>query len=256
MTAVDKLADLVRERGNLTFVFSLLKPLTREDLGPDLLKELEAYFTAKDTGLARGVDVSNRPPKEWFTYTPRTYLDWFARSLKPDRMAELVRGCRGKVVIPAESVIESVGTVQDTSSILRLKKEPSWAQQCLEHLGVPGTAQFINLKLLSSFYHHVHAPCAGKLTQIREVSSTHPLFGRATLNMATIEGEVRCWLLIVGEAVVQDFAFAVEEGADLQAGDDLGHFTWGSQVVVILDGVGNVNLTPRKYYFVGEPVTG
>jgi phosphatidylserine decarboxylase len=250
--------ELVRTNGNLSRLFSALKPLVNAPMTPEQLAGLNVYFRRKDHGLSCARDLVHQRDAI-FTGGHKTYLEWFTRRLRPEVLDQLRSGAEGSsVVIPNECVIESVGMVGDTSSILRLKKPAPEALKDLMKLGVPPTHSFVNMKLLTSHYHHVHAPVSGYVRRLLPIHSDYPLFGRSTLNFCEIESSIgQVFMLMVGEAVVQDFRYAVRSGSKVEQLDPLGCFNWGSQTVLIFpSGNESIKVRPRRYAFVGHRVLG
>ena len=117
-----ELDEIIKARGNLTKLFSVLKPLAREPIGENRLRALEGYFRFKDKGLAGG-QISLRHPDYFYKSSFSSYQDWFTRKLSAPVLLVIKRNASfAKVVIPVECFIESIGAVSDASSIIRLKK--------------------------------------------------------------------------------------------------------------------------------------
>jgi hypothetical protein len=248
--------DLIAASGNLTRLFGLLKPLARAPIGPDRLDALRRYFRAKDQGLA-GHHIPVQTEEVYAGQPWGTYYEWFTRRLRPDVLAQLTSAAASSVVsTPVESAIESVGRLADPSSIVRLKKPAEKAKADLASLGVPASHLFVNMKLLTSHYHFVHAPLAGVLKRALPIHASMPLFGRVSLNFVEIEAAIGpVFLLIVGEAVVQDFTWAAQVGDRLGKLDPIGNFAWGSQVVMLFPGdLAQLRVRNREYAFMGRRV--
>jgi len=249
-----KVDALVRENANLTRLFTALKPSVRAPITQSGLALLREYFRFKDEGFG-----GKHPPQPDALFVGAgqwpSYYDWFTRALREDVLVRL-RASAGAVAAPTECVIESVGALDNMRSIVRLKKPAPAVKADLATLGVPASHLFLNAKLLTSHYHYVHAPVAGVLRRVEPVHASMPLFGRASLNFVEIEaagGSV--FLLVIGEAVVQDFVLKARVGERLAQLDPIGHFAWGSQVVTLFPGaLAAVQVQKRQYMFVGERV--
>jgi hypothetical protein len=255
-TRFAELDALMAENGNLTKMFSVLKPLANVKTSKDRIAELQRYFRFKDIGLSGGSDIITHDMED-YEGDHRTYIDWFTRRLHIAALAKIKRAAKGvAIAISNECVIESVGALDDTSSIIRLKQPAERAKQDFADLGVPSDHLFINMKLLTSHYHHIHSPVAGIVRRRTPIHAQFPMFGRASVNFLEIDADVgRVFLLIIGEAVVQDFDYAVEEGDRVEMCQPLGNFTWGSQVVMLAPGrLEDVRVGKRDYAFVGDQI--
>jgi hypothetical protein len=256
MSAFDQLDKLLYERAYLTRVFSVLKPLCREPMPKATLAALRDYFKFKDRGLSCASHIADQPD---FLYGADfdTYQSWFTRPIKKEYLDKLKAGAKNsKIALPNECVIESIGTVGDTESILRLKKPAPDALRDLMHLGVPADYSFVNMKLLTSHYHHIHSPVEGVITRALPIHKEMPMFGRASINFLEIDSTIgKVFLLIIGEAVVQDFDYAVTVGQNVSQLDPIGNFNWGSQVVMLMPKItDSLRVESRNYYFVGSRV--
>jgi hypothetical protein len=258
MSQISELIAFAQANGNLTKMFSLLKPLTRAYLMPYEIAILANYFKKKDVGLQSGVKLINQDPSIYGRHLQyRCYRDWFIRDLTESTLAELkAKATSNKFSIPVECVIESIGTVGDPSSIIRLKRPAQFVNQDLLTEGIPHSHAFVNMKLLTSHYHHVRSPCAGVVKKIKLIPASESMFGKASVTFVVIgskHGDVG--LMIIGEAVVQDFESKITVGRELNALDDLGNFAWGSQVVMLIPAdLAEIEAKKRRYYFVGDKV--
>jgi phosphatidylserine decarboxylase len=250
----EQLDEIIESKGNLTKLFGVLKPLCREPIGSARLARLQEYFKHKDRGLSCAANITIQSDA-CYEGPYASYQDWFTRRLSVRVFDQLKKEAESSVaVIPNECAIESVGVVGDTSSILRLKKPAPTALQDLISLGVPPDYLFVNMKLLTSHYHHIHAPISGEIVRSIPVHSEYPLFGKASINFVEIKGlHKRAFLLIIGEAVVQDFNYSVKVGDRVEMLDFIGNFSWGSQVVMLVSGqTKDFKIKPKEYSFVGR----
>lgn len=252
-----ELDTLIAERGNLTKLFGLLKPIASQPMPPHRLNALIEYFRFKDIGLG-GKVAEKVQPDHFYAGPYNSYQDWFTRDLTESMRQQISSGLNSdSVIIPNECVIESVGTLGDTSSIIRLKKPTAGVCEDLIKLGVPSNYAFINMKLLTGHYHHVRSPISGVIKQALPIHAEYPLFGRSSLNFLEIDrGDISAFMLIVGEAVVQDFDYKVQVGDSVNVFDDLGNFTWGSQTVLLFPAdVEDIIVGKRQYCFAGNRAT-
>lgn len=252
----EQLDEVIESKGNLTKLFGLLKPVCREPMGQERLVKLQEYFKYKDKGLSCASKITMQPAS-CYEGSYVSYQDWFTRRISTELLSHIKREALGAtVVMPNECVIESIGSVGDTSSILRLKRPAPTALQDLANLGVPSSYSFVNMKLLTSHYHHIHSPMAGRVVRSTAIDSEYPLFGRASINFVEIKNAERtAFLLIIGEAVVQDFEYAVQVGDDVDMLDPIGNFSWGSQVVMLIPGrASDFSVKRKEYAFVGKRI--
>ena len=251
-----ELIDFALQNGNLTKMFSLLKPLVKTPLSNNEIEILANYFRHKDVGLCGNAKLTHQPESN-YCGNYQNYIDWFTRSLRQPLLAELCnRAQQNKITMPVECVIESVGYVGNPSSIIRLKKPADYVNQELIGEGIPPSHIFVNMKLLTSHYHFVHSPCDGIVKRIMPVPAERQIFGKASLTYVVINtphGDVA--LMIVGEAVVQDFDLKIKVGQAIKTLDPIGNFCWGSQVVMLFPAkIPDVRVNKRTYYYVGDTV--
>lgn len=250
----ESIIEFARQRGNLTKMFSMLKSYIHAQISPSELDVLTEYFRFKDVGLSRGVRLYHQKP-DIYTMNHFTYHDWFTRDLRREVKEKLKAQAISAAMfaMPVECVIESIGLVGDMNSIIRLKKSTEFVNQELLREGIPPDYVFINMKLLTSHYHHVVAPCKGTIKQIMRVPKEKKIFGNASLTYIVIStgfGDVA--LMIVGEAVVQDFVLSITNNT-VDMLDDIGYFAWGSQVVMLLPtAMREIIVKPRYYHFIGD----
>ena len=223
------------------------------------LTALREYFEFKDKGLSCSSKITNQPDVlyEGNDSDLVTYQDWFTRPIKKSFLDNLKAEAKGsEIVLPNECVIESIGRVGDTESILRLKKPAPDALNDLMRLGVPSDYSFINMKLLTSHYHHIHSPVDGVIRRALPIHKEMPLFGRASINFLEIDSAIgKVFLLIIGEAVVQDFDYAVAVNQSVSQLDPIGNFNWGSQTVMLIPKIASsIRIEKRKYYFLGSRI--
>jgi phosphatidylserine decarboxylase len=180
-------------------------------------------------------------PKSWFRPSKYdTFMQYFGRKLTPEKSSEIAEAAKGfSMVMPCEANIESIGSFGDTSSILRLKKPTDVVDRDLEKAGVGNVKQldFISMKLLLCFYHHIHCPVDGVIQKITYFGREEELFGENSLWLVEFDTPAHgtVYMLLVGESSIQDFDFTLMEGDAAKKFKEFGKFTWGSQVVVIYD---------------------
>lgn len=191
-----------------------------------------------------------------------SFMDFFSRKLTPQvdaKIRENIKDC--KMIIPNECYIESIGEFdkegRPENQILRLKKSSGrYATEDLKKLDIDVEGyNYINMKLLVTFYHRIHCPVNGKITQMIPIEDKDDFFGKNTLWIVKFETEKKpVYLMLVGESTIQDFDFLKEKGDNVNLYDMLGYFNWGSQTVILYNpkDFNTLNIESKKKYFVGD----
>lgn len=258
---IDELNQLVKARANERYILSKLKAFRYKEIGDANIKILLECFQWKDmihnkkykiNMTSISMDCYEGQPYE-------TFIEFFNRWLTKVKFEEIKESSsKHAIILPSESNIESIGRLKDTSSILRLKKKAPEVIDDLKELGIEENYAFVNMKLLISYYHHVHAPVSGKIKRMMPIEYDNHIFGKNTLWFLEFETAKKpVYLLIVGESSIQDFNFLVKKNDVVNIADDLGYFTWGSQVVLLFDidsYLDNILIQPNHHYFVGTPI--
>jgi len=248
-----------------------LKEIVAEQ-DPAMSEELmKALFPFRDKNIGETLDkiisrfessANYNTPKEWFTQKEfNTFMDYFQRKLTKKKTEEIESGLNQfTMVMPAEANIEAIGDFTDTEQILRLKQPTNNVLQDLRNAGISNidNMEFISLKLLKCYYHRVHCPVNGIIQDIVFIGRENPLFGHNSLWIVSLSSEHgMVYMLLVGELSIQDFTFNMDKGATVKKFDELGHFNWGSQLVLIYERDsfrGDVLLEEKQKYFVGDGI--
>lgn len=257
---LEELYDLVSKSANERYILSKLKHVKYKEIGTENIHNLINCFSAKDAKNNKSwrMKLSDVSP-DWFTNHYDNFMDFFNRSIVPEKFKEIKNDAKKcQIIIPNECNIESIGTIKDTSSILRLKKDAKTVAEDLKNLGVDENYTFINMKLLVSYYHNIHSPISGKLKRAIPVSKKLGLFGKNTLWFLEFETDKSpVYLLLVGESAIQDFNFLVKKGDQIEIADKLGYFVWGSQTILLFnkdDYDGDILIQKRNHYFLGQKI--
>lgn len=256
-----ELNKLVAAKANERYILAKLKTLRYQKIGKDNLKKLIDCFCWKDTYYNELAKVKIcKTSMQWYEGQPyETFVEFFSRWLKREKLASIKKAAaRHQIIIPNECYVESVGQLDDTSSIVRLKKGSSSVKDDLKNLGVGENYTFVNMKLLLGYYHHVHSPVSGKLKRIMPIEGKSNFFGKNTVWFLEWQTKKKpVYLLLVGESAVQDFNFLVKKNDGVKIADDLGYFVWGSQTVLLFDKNSyreDVLIQKNNHYFLGQPV--
>jgi phosphatidylserine decarboxylase len=191
-----------------------------------------------------------------------SFMDFFTRKLNQKlhiQIGENAKKCN--MIIPNECYIESIGNFnkegRPENKILRLKKSSGkYATEDLKKLNIDVEGyNYINMKLLVTFYHRIHCPISGKITQMIPIEGKDDFFGKNTLWIIKFETEKSpVYLMLVGESTIQDFDFLKEKEDNVNIYDYLGYFNWGSQTVILYNpkDFSELEIEAKKKYFVGD----
>lgn len=250
---LDMISDDSIDVLNNEIIMSLLFKYRNKEIGDKLWKIIDKFKKNKDWG-------DYKTPDEWFEDKEfKTFMQYFKRKLSKDKFDE-IKSQKNNMSLPCECNIESIGKINDVSSIIRLKKKTETVIKDLKNIGVKNVdnLSFINMKLLKVYYHRIHSPVSGKIKNIIEVSPDDNFFGENNLwivEISTVEfGNV--YLILVGELSIQDFTFKVEKGDNIKMFDEIGNFNWASQVIILYDKskFNDIKIKSDKKYFIGEPI--
>lgn len=257
---LEELNSLVSVRANERYILAKLKHLKYKEIGTENIKSLIECFKSKDAKNNNAWRMkTSEVPQEWFLNGYENFMDFFNRSLTQEKFKDIKKVAKkSQLIIPNECNIESIGQVQDTSTIIRLKKDATEVAQTLQKFGVPKDYWFVNMKLLVSYYHNIHAPVSGILRKVTPIDTKLGLFGKNTLWILEFETEKKpVFLLLVGESAIQDFNFLVKKGDQIEIADKLGYFVWGSQTILLFDKEsysGDIKIAKKHHYFLGQPI--
>ena len=250
---LDMISDDSIDVLNNEIIMSLLFKYRNKEIGDKLWKIIDKFKKNKDWG-------DYKTPDEWFEDKEfKTFMQYFKRKLSKDKFDE-IKSQKNNMSLPCECNIESIGKINDVSSIIRLKKKTETVIKDLKNIGVKNVdnLSFINMKLLKVYYHRIHSPVSGKIKNIIEVSPDDNFFGENNLwivEISTVEfGNV--YIILVGELSIQDFTFKVEKGDNIKMFDEIGNFNWASQVIILYDKskFNDIKIKSDKKYFIGEPI--
>jgi phosphatidylserine decarboxylase len=227
-------------------VLDALKPLRYKEI--DYLDDVINYFVTND---------QYDTPLTDFEYSDETFMDFFDRQLTYDETIIILENSRdADIIIPCEANLRSFGSMDDTENILELKKPTEDVKGDLELLGIFVEGyNYLDFELWVSYYHRIHAPVTGQITKIIPVEGDEDFFGENSLWIVefTTDNTKPLYMLLVGESSIQDFNWLVDKYNDVDIFEELGYFTWGSQLVLIYPDDYEINLEKNKY-FVGCPI--
>lgn len=191
-------------------------------------------------------------------WSGKSFMQLFCREILEDKLEAMKKNNDNcDFVHSAECWIEGCGPVEGLYSD-RLKKEAPKCKEDLEKMGCNLEGyEYLNCRLLLSYYHWIHSPCNGTIKRIVPFPKEYNFFfGENNLWLVEIETQTNpVYMLIVGELNIQDFEFKVKEGQVVEPMDKIGHFGWGSQILVFFKLPKGVELDVEKntkHYFIGD----
>jgi hypothetical protein len=239
-------------------ILKIIKPIKYKPLDKSFLNKLIGYLTKGD--------------KNWnpnYLYTPsffedswKSFMDFFTRKLTDKKSKEIQKNL-SKFVFPCECFLEATGTMKDTKKILRLKKNhKNSVVSDLKKIGIEiDHYSYIDMKLFLTFYHRIHSPISGTITDILAIEGNDELFGKNSIWIIKFEtSKSPIYMMLIGESAIQDFNFLIEKGTKIGVFDPIGYFNWseystrpGSQTVILYDPKDfNIKAKEDKNYFVGD----
>lgn len=189
-----------------------------------------------------------------------SFMDYFTRSLSTEKHASILDNAKTcNMIVPNECYIESTGDLLDTHKILSLKKSAPAIIPAFEKFGIDLTGyNYINQKLLLTFYHRIHSPVKGKIERIIPVPKEEGIFGENALWILDINTDFgHVYFMLVGESEIQDFHFLIKEGQNIEIFDEIGNFNWGSQTVIFYEAskLGDISVKAGLHFFAGDKIS-
>jgi phosphatidylserine decarboxylase len=198
-----------------------------------------------------------KTPKNYFEDVKyETYMDYFRRKLSINKSLEISKN-NNLLAFPCECDVESFGSSRNTKGIVRLKESKRDAIEDFRNHGIQDVhhLNYIDMKLMKCFYHRIHSPINGVISKIDFYGKDDPFFGDNTLWIVKIDSNFGAvYLVLVGELSIQDFEFNYSVGDSIKQYDEIGHFEWGSQVILFYDPkkFQEPNIQKGNRYFIGD----
>ena len=177
-----------------------------------------------------------KTPLKWFIPEKfHTLTEFFTRKLIPEKLKNCKEISKPALVCsPAETDLASTGFINNKIYIKNIHTD---LEDGLKEIGLKLKEYiFINFKLLRSYYHRAHSPVDGKISQVFDFPSfSTKFFGKnssAGLQIETEFGTV--YMFAIGELSVQAFTLMVKKGDTIKKGDEIGYFTYGSQILILI----------------------
>ena len=241
-------------------ILTLLKPLRYKNIGKILNTLIKTCYLDDKLYSPNRITYDK---KELYNKSEfNSFMDFFTRRLNRETSDKIKSDIKdSNLIMPNESYIESLGELTDTKKIIRLKKSSTAVQKDFESFGVDvKNYNYINMKLMLTYYHRIHSPCDGIIKNITPIDRKENFFGDNTLWIIEIETKSKgvVYLLLVGESDIQNFNFYIEVGDKLKMFDDIGYFNWGSQTLILYDkrkfNIEDIQIKEKNTYFVGGSI--
>ena len=191
------------------------------------------------------------PRGSFFPTNYTSFDDWFLRDLTPTTLRECKNNAMfSDVCSPAQGKVRK----KVFSGEMTLKKSVVEVDNLL---GLLGGDDLIQISLLKVDYHHVHSPVDGYILDIISYEENELFPDSEALwivKILTDFGVVK--VVCIGEWTVQTFISEVEVGQEISKLDKLGHFYFGSQVLLSLPSGLDVLLDrgTGSRVFLGDPL--
>lgn len=235
-------------------ILNVIKDYRYKDIGQKLLNKLIKHFLKNDKITHKPYEYHSK----WYKGEPyNSFMDFFTRKLKNKKNKEIKEYAKTcSMVIPCESWIEGMGDFKNSKKIVRLKKDSSSILKELQKfdINIP-TYNYIDMKLLVTYYHRVHMPVNGKIKKMIPVEGKDDFFGNNSLWILEIETKKSpIYLFLVGESTIQDFCMTVQKNEPLNIFDEIGFFNWGSQTLIFYnpDSYQDICIEEKNTYFAGD----
>tara|TARA_Y100000593_G_scaffold84219_1_gene159364 strand:- start:472 stop:1254 length:783 start_codon:yes stop_codon:yes gene_type:complete len=187
-------------------------------------------------------------------FIPTTYVtfeDWFLREMTDNTLEQCIKkSLLSDVCSPVQ------GTVRKhvPSGEMTLKKSVIVVEDLLRLLG---GERLIQISLQKTDYHRVHSPVDGTIEEVVSFEKDEFFPGSEALMIITIASEIGdVKVACIGEWSVQTFVTKVSPGQEVLKLSELGHFYFGSQVIIVLPDYVDivVNEEGKERVFPGDPI--
>lgn len=186
------------------------------------------------------------PRKAFIPTWYQSFDDWFLRSLSSASLESCrQRAVTADVCAPVQAVVAAV-----PSGLMTLKVSLVVVE---ELLGLFQGAQLVQFSLRKTDYHHVHCPVDGLVESVDACSKDQLFPGSEAMTVISIRAAFgRVHMLCIGEWSVQSFITNLVAGQEVCKMLEVGHFDFGSQVLLVLPSCVKVRVGGRV--FPGDPV--
>tara|TARA_B100000674_G_C37891714_1_gene939319 strand:+ start:867 stop:1631 length:765 start_codon:yes stop_codon:yes gene_type:complete len=208
--------------------------------------DIDSLASAMNSDMGYDVDRA--------AFTPTKYSDfdeWFLRKLTPETLEMcLIKASLSDICSPVQGTVRK----KVPAGEMTLKKSVIAAETLLD---IMQGDDLLQISLQKTDYHRVHSPVDGKFTRAVSVEKDELFPGSEAMVIIEIESTVGpVKVMCIGEWTVQSFITTAEVGTDLMKMDELGHFYFGSQVIVVIPtGVAVIaNREGKQRVFPGDPM--
>mmetsp|Transcript_22577 Transcript_22577/g.52586 ORF Transcript_22577/g.52586 Transcript_22577/m.52586 type:complete len:348 (-) Transcript_22577:40-1083(-) len=181
------------------------------------------------------------------------FEDWFLRTLSPATRSECVKKAASAAV---SAPVQGLASAEALDGLVTLKVSAIVVADLLKLLGseeVGAKAQQFALR--KTDYHHVHSPVDGDIESINVYSKDELFPGSEAMTViGLISGFGHVKVMCIGEWSVQSFVLKVSVGDRVVKLDELGHFDFGSRVILIVPKTIDFLVRCGQRVFPGDPV--
>jgi phosphatidylserine decarboxylase len=239
-------------------ILATLKSLRYKNIDKRILNKLFNYALEGDYNDFNGEKYKFNP--DFFVKKDyNCFMDFFLRKISKEKKLQISNNLENcQMIIPNECNIRTISNITETDKLFQLKKK--FDKTVLENMYNMGISNidnynFIDMNLWVSYYHRIHAAVSGVITELIPIEQDDNIFGDNSLWVMKIETEKSpVYHMLVGESLIQDFNFFVEKGDKIKIFDEIGHFAWGSQTVLLYnpEDYKDIKIKENTKYFVGD----
>ena len=208
--------------------------------------DIDSLASAMNNDMGYDVDRAAFTPTEYSNFD-----EWFLRKLTPETLEMcLIKASLSDICSPVQGTVRK----KVPAGEMTLKKSVIAAEVLLDLMQGDDLLQ---ISLKKTDYHRVHSPVDGKFTRATSVDKDKLFPGSEAMVIIDIESAVgTVKVMCIGEWTVQSFITTAEVGADIMKMDELGHFYFGSQVILVLPAGVDViaNREGKQRVFPGDPI--
>ena len=179
------------------------------------------------------------------------FHDWFLRRLTRSKYLECKENARRTIVC---SPVQ--GQVRKKVPFGRITLKESYVG--IDHLlHITKGHHLCQISLFKTDYHRVHSPVDGVIIDIRSYGVGEFFKDSDALVLIEIENENGLFtLLCIGELTVESFIPIVKIGQSVSKVEELGHFYFGSQVILVMPETVDilVDMGGKKRVFIGDMI--
>lgn len=239
------------EYNRIGLLLNQIKEYERGDIKIDPVKDYEKL--SKDIWKNTFM-IDYKTPRNYFLPKQfKSFKDFFLRTIKPNIMLDLIKKsdtykicspCEGSIKLKHKNVVN--GDIRLKRSVWDLK----------DLLKVLKQKDLIQFSLYRTDYHIVHSPVDGKIiniSQYKEFELSNQSESMCIIDIQTKDIGI-ITIVAIGEMSIQSFILdeSIKINAQLKKLDKIGHFWFGSQIIIASDHKLDINVKHDDRVFPGD----